>query len=927
MLKKYYQMKVKIGVVIAHIFSLMLAVGIFCFSLSQCLLITSDVELRHSNDGTVFTANGKQIGFMNPFESEAKYDETDVFEDAFETDASFLISYLAICGQFENEGMFDPNKEVDVFSYYCRKDPSFKIDSKGAFTYKVQDLITWVEAYGFTSEDGYLLNEIFLPVDGKSISEKEEQLYNLVMQVNNKLQIPHTNVLAEEENLEESVESDLEIQVMEEADVDETDVNNVEVDEIYSTETEVEETDAEEIETEETEMDEAYEEESEANVSYTESSVSTERKDDYIIVTSLGGKDKNEESVLSMEEARSLYYEILSKVASDLLYNYTEYQHQKDYLNNCSNNFKYLYISEESQNYYTNLKVKNWTDAQSKMEYFDDKLAAYAIIDAKNGNIEAKSNNVLTSNILSYLNIYKYAFSNGGKLYIGVLDDTVNGFAEYTSDDNYAQIKDFSLNNRMNMKLTIGWLMFLILLSFVLLAINTILCGRSSEDDEIHLMAFDDWYTEIAAGFSCAIVVILALGLYLLAYVIDGGSNSFIYQFFHDNYFLMLMIVYVALADGCFLFFYDSFIRRIKAKRLWTGSLLYNMIKGSVSACKNFAVGSIILFGKASILGKTVLTFLQVLFLVILHVSAIGTENGLLFLLAFFFDVAFFLLMLYVNVSRNKIIEGIEKISGGDLEYQMEINHMYGDSLRWTKAVNNIGKGIREAVNQSMRDERMKADLITNVSHDIKTPLTSIINYVDLLKRENVQDEKIQGYIEILDNKSQRLKQLTEDLVEASKISSGNIVLNIEELNVKDLMKQALGEFDDKFESRNLKVVESYSENPCIIRADSRRMWRVVDNLLGNVYKYALENTRVYVEVKELVNQEQKVSISIKNISQQALNIDADELTERFIRGDISRSTEGSGLGLSIAKNLVEAQGGIFRLYLDGDLFKATILF
>ena len=866
MLKKYFQMKYKIGVVIAHILSMMLAVGIFCYSFSQCLLITSDVELRRDADGSMYTVNGKQIGVMNPFEADMKYNETDVFEEAFQTDAAFLISYLAICWQFETDGMFDPNKEVDVFSFYCRKDPSIKINSNVAFTYKVQDLITWVESYGFSSEEDYSIEEIFLPIDGISVAEKEEHLYQLMVLLNSKMQILQSQSVGE-------------------------DVFSVPQEEEYNS--------ADEVDSE----------------------------DELIKITSAGENQLVNENVLSMEEAKSLYYEILVNVASDLSYNYGEYQHQKDYIKNCSSNFKYLYIPEDNQNYYTNLEVGNLSDAKSKTTCFNDKLSAYAIIDVKNGNIEAKTNNVLTSNILSYLNTYKYAFSKGGKLYLGVLDDTVEGFGEYTTEDNYAQIKDFASKKRLNMKLTVGWIMFLLLLSFILFAINTVLCGKNSEDDEVHLIVFDSWYTELAAILAGGVGILLVAGVYSLAFVVDAGSNSFIYQFFNENYFLMIMVVYVAIADGCFLFFYNSLIRRIKAKRLWTGSMLYSMTKGTIRAGKKFAIGTIILFGKANILGKTVLTFLQVIFLVLLHVTAVGTQNGGLLIVAFLFDIAFFVLMLYVNVSRNKIIEGIEKISGGELEYQMETTHMYGDSLRWANAVNSIGNGIRDAVNQSMKDERMKADLITNVSHDIKTPLTSIINYVDLLKRENVQDEKIQGYIEVLDNKSQRLKQLTEDLVEASKISSGNIVLHIEELNVIHLMRQALGEFDDKFESRNLKVVESYSENPCIIHADSRRMWRVVDNLLGNVYKYALENTRVYVEVKDLVNQDKKVSISIKNISKQALNIEADELTERFIRGDISRSTEGSGLGLSIAKNLVEAQGGTFRLYLDGDLFKVTITF
>jgi signal transduction histidine kinase len=239
-------------------------------------------------------------------------------------------------------------------------------------------------------------------------------------------------------------------------------------------------------------------------------------------------------------------------------------------------------------------------------------------------------------------------------------------------------------------------------------------------------------------------------------------------------------------------------------------------------------------------------------------------------------------------------------------------------------AINNIGEGLHSAVDASVKNERLKTDLITNVSHDIKTPLTSIINYVDLLKRENIEDEKIKGYIDILDNKSQRLKNLTEDLVEASKISSGNIKLEMSKINFVELINQTEGEFSEKLEVKGLQIIKTLPIDSVFIQADGRRMWRVIENLYNNVAKYAMPNTRVYVDVKAEAN---KVMCSIKNISENPLNINADELTERFIRGDVSRSTEGSGLGLSIAKNLTSLQKGTFDIYLDGDLFKVTITF
>ena len=238
--------------------------------------------------------------------------------------------------------------------------------------------------------------------------------------------------------------------------------------------------------------------------------------------------------------------------------------------------------------------------------------------------------------------------------------------------------------------------------------------------------------------------------------------------------------------------------------------------------------------------------------------------------------------------------------------------------------IDDIAGGLSNAIEQSLKSERLKTELITNVSHDIKTPLTSIINYVDLLKKEKMPNEKATEYLMILDNKSQRLKKLTEDLVEASKASSGNIKLNKEKLNVKELVQQVSGEFEDRFKERNLEEITTFPEQDVYIKADGRYMCRILENVYSNVAKYAMENTRVYLDV---VKNQHTVVIQMKNISKQELNISADELMQRFVRGETSRNIEGSGLGLSIASSLTELQGGKFHIYLDGDLFKVTIGF
>jgi signal transduction histidine kinase len=273
---------------------------------------------------------------------------------------------------------------------------------------------------------------------------------------------------------------------------------------------------------------------------------------------------------------------------------------------------------------------------------------------------------------------------------------------------------------------------------------------------------------------------------------------------------------------------------------------------------------------------------------------------------------------------QERILTGLKYLAEGNLQYKISTDRLRGEQKQMAEYINRIGSGLDAAVENSVKNERMKTELITNVSHDIKTPLTSIINYVDLLKRENFSDPKICGYLDILEAKAQRLKTLTEDVVEASKASTGNISLNLADLDFLELVQQVTGEFEERFREKKLDMVVRLEEKPVTIHADGQRLWRVLENVYGNTVKYAMEGTRVYAEVK-LVGT--RVEFSLKNISAQPLNISADELTERFIRGDVARNTEGSGLGLSIARDLTELQGGRFGLYLDGDLFKVIIAF
>ncbi len=270
------------------------------------------------------------------------------------------------------------------------------------------------------------------------------------------------------------------------------------------------------------------------------------------------------------------------------------------------------------------------------------------------------------------------------------------------------------------------------------------------------------------------------------------------------------------------------------------------------------------------------------------------------------------------------IREGTGRIVGGEPGFKIDTSHMYRDLREHAEQLNDLGAAIGTAVEERLKSERFKAELITNVSHDLKTPLTSIINYVDLLKKEEVQETKAREYIEVLDRKSQRLKKLTEDLVEASKAATGALTVNRERLGFTQLLDQALGEYGEEFEKSGLTPVLTTPDHELYVEADGRHLWRVLDNLLGNCVKYAMPGTRVYLDVKSW---DGKVTLAVKNISRDPLNVPAEQLMERFVRGDAARTTEGSGLGLSIARSLTELQGGTFRLDIDGDLFKAVVIF
>lgn len=472
----------------------------------------------------------------------------------------------------------------------------------------------------------------------------------------------------------------------------------------------------------------------------------------------------------------------------------------------------------------------------------------------------------------------------------------------------------------------IGLLAFVVIL---ILAVSLICStGRTSKRNpeldsslQVRLIWYDKLPTELWILINMLLFIMSAM-LVLAGFDFSSADDNMLW--------VMLIVVVTSLP---FAFFFMeltlSFARRIKARNLisrigclsackWLGEkskpftrkLFHRMNEKSASGrlwslFKIYLIFTAICVLAMCFFSRSILSFFGFVGIIVINSRAILVVRG-------------------VCHDMKNITECLAKIKEGDLDCKCDIKTKNSFFDEIGDGVNHIGDGIQNAVAISLKDERMKTELITNVSHDLKTPLTSIINYVDLLKKQEMPTEEAKHYLEVLDTKSQRLKHLTEDLVEAAKANSGNIELECMPLAFDELMRQAIGEFEDKFSARKLQMIASYPDCSTMILADGRRIFRVIENVLQNAYKYALEGTRVYAD---LVNDHGVVMFSLKNVSAAPLNISADELMERFTRGDSSRTTEGSGLGLSIAKDLTGLMNGEFAILLDGDLFKVVISF
>ena len=501
---------------------------------------------------------------------------------------------------------------------------------------------------------------------------------------------------------------------------------------------------------------------------------------------------------------------------------------------------------------------------------------------------------------------------NGNSYYVVIGLDT-----SYKANDDYAQA--YTAYNKSRMDFSNGLYITIAGLagSLVTFAFLLFLSGHASISDRtITLYPFDRTKTDF-------MLLLMAFVSYLCIHIMAPVTSKLLHLVVTSDYWDRAnLLVAFGYLYFCVILTFFSLIRRYKAETLWKNSFLHDLTETLSESTFRYRIT----IGFGLYLAYNVFMITVGAFMIFHH------ENSVFQFMPFIFVMIAWIagnLLVFYFIYRNadqtdKIHAAIEKLASGETSYKVDVNDFSSLEAELAEGLNRISDGLETALAEQVKSERLKADLITNVSHDIKTPLTSIINYVDLIKRQHIEDPTVQKYLEVLDQKSQRLKTLTEDLVEASRASSGNIKLEITNIDFVELVQQTTGEFEEKYAIRHLEIVNTLPNEVIMIEADGRRLWRVLENLYNNAFKYALEGTRVYVTIED---HGADVVFTIKNVSANPLNISPDELTERFVRGDVSRTTEGSGLGLSIAKDLTTLQGGKFELIIDGDLFKAQITF
>ncbi len=865
------------------------------------LLLNSYVEVE-SIDGT-------QVYQVFPFESDQEFEESEVFHNLFRNAVSDITQLVMIKGQLETAGVFDPAKKVDVTEYAAKMGEDNECPVTAV--YELDDMIKWGK-YGVEKSNRILSMSEFVNYFGDVIF-----IENFKLDEFGQLHFAGFNKVGDEEKKQ---------------DEDIAAANEVKEDNMVGSSE-----NAEQQKLLQQAFDKYSNDELEDMVfSYIMTqgldNITMSREDDgsYSIYLQLlncryetvGG----EKQLLALADNWIDYMKLQNNVEmsiEQLTLNYQRYQVCNEAYMEGKSNIKYMIrmMTDNGICTYTNVSELAEMEDNDVTEFFSE-YRRYLIYYPD--DLEFMGNTVLSEEeIDEYISVYDYAYPDTTHIWLGI--DTGYGIHEdvfYNASTVYNRIVP-------NVGRIIAGMIGLAVIWLGIGIYLTVTAGVSVNEEGERIEAlnrFDRLWTEVSMLLAVAFVYggyrgyRILLGMSGTAGVIPseiwGIQLTRLYRY-------GVFAVYGVYVSVAFNLIWYSLVRRVRCGNLWTDSLLYRLCMGIrntvlfVFRHRNSVISTMIpynLFLFSNLIGGiAIYNFRRERLMAVLILVGIIVFDGIVGVLLF-----------KRSAEQAEIVEGISRIRDGEVDFKLATKNLHGASREMADAVNNIGEGIRKAVKTSMKDEQMKTDLITNVSHDIKTPLTSIINYVDLLKRLKIEQEPAKSYIGILDNKAQRLKQLTDDLVEASKISSGNIVLNLEKLNLTELINQSLGEFSEKLEEQRLHVVFDNDSAPAFIYADSRRMWRVVENLFNNICKYAMEGTRVYVD---LMAENGRITVSVKNISEQQMNIRPEELTERFIRGDTSRSTEGSGLGLSIAQSLVQVQGGTFQIHLDGDLFKVVIEF
>ncbi len=860
------------------------------------------------------------------YENIEKFEDTAVFSDMFDNAVSDLMTLVVIKGQLETDGVYNGAKPIDVTAFVNRREVVSQCPITAVYT--LDNLVKWSKN-GITMGTITLSKKDFVNFFRDNMVGIEH--FYLDEETGN---LKYRGDLTKGTALEQELQEQKEKSVVAEAKAPQALELQEEIDRII-------------LEEKKQKLTETYNNYLQYNeeelvdmafsylVSHMDKPVTLSTEDDKELVhmemikpkyATVDGKTQLLEIADNWLDYCRLENNLIDTIES-LAYNYTLYESRNDLYARGNTNLSYLVRVPQKDGYidFTNMAGEFLTEDTGEIDnYFEDigKFISYSVDDIECvGNVD-----ISDEEMYSMVETHKYAYPEGTRIWIGV---DVDFSIEDDQFETGYRVFDSIIPRMKQIILLIGVCLAVWLIIWSYLTYTAGWAYDENGDHILYLNGFDRLYTEFVAALGCVLAYYgVRIFLMLMSFALEQQSDWFS-TFAIDVdppvgwYLSGIGALYGFLLSFFFSILWYSLVRRIKGRNLWRDSFLHFLWE------KCYKGAAMVLYHR-SVMIRTMIPynlFLLVNLFGLAGIYAFGENKYISLTIAaglLIFDALIGVLLFRKNAEMADIVDAIKRIRHGEVECQLEADKLHGENKEVAEAVNNIGEGIKNAVATSLKDERMKTDLITNVSHDIKTPLTSIINYVDLLKRQKIKEEPVRSYIDILDSKSQRLKQLTDDLVEASKISSGNIVLNREKLNLTELLNQSLGEFAEKFEEKDLQVVFEHAGLQAFIYADSRCMWRIIENLFNNIYKYAMPVTRVYIYINIENGQ---IKASLKNISEKQLNVHSDELTERFIRGDVSRTTEGSGLGLYIAKSLTKAQGGDFDVYLDGDLFKVTLRF